>query len=880
MLPFRGNERCVVCCSHDRDGLWAELQSVVAAAVSPLRDVPLATRFGDVPTRLPRWGIPYGNQVAQQVVLQVKPSDETVATCSACDTANAFASPYCHLGFVRHDATDAAKEGLLAWAAEREERGEQHMLVVVGTSSGGTGLLSRALSFKGGEDMLTKLSKLGAAATCRLDAPVPSAAQCEEFATKLQECVRVSLSTRVDALIDELEAHEEAAEAGAEAEAGTAAEAVSFYRYFSLKEGLALLYQQTGMPSLALSIYNDLEEEFDAFCSDRSDNALAVPLLGEIEGAPVGTSAAKAAALLEAAVETAADQVLEDLLDGSARNYREDVRKGELGRVEMLQYIWWRRWQIILDSVGVGGGGDLNDALEVASGAIEKIRAILRDPKATVAQLEIAIDSDRPDALRGPDSSGTTAKLPEGYADRWAVCAALATGAQIAAQLQGGLGAESYRLVQPTLPLALGRLGSLYMAAHPIALRLAVSCQNPMVTETTGPSRASSNEEYTLQPAGEGTPAEMVANACQNAEAAAALGRALLRSALAAMRGAGRQRSSLQLARELAKMYCADGRHADASVLMAEQCGGQGCEQLRSWPLLRCDALRLLAVCHRNTVVTAAASGDEGGDPSREQLVQQAQQRLATCLIPLLGMETVVAENERTAVREELAELSVTSTIAIDVELDSSTVQVLLKTPISLVQQVSTAADGSVTIQLGRLALHCASPEALSPEAAAEAFALSAASGRRLSIGRSPPPMAAALAQTRSSGQEGQEPRTENRGGETEPELSSGGETGDQPRPEIRAVVVNVSTRLERTFVLDGSIAGGGNANGPTVGSLRAAIAAGDFGGATPAGLATDQTHKDGRRFELVVGTDPPLSDDTPLIQVACQGIILLIPIT
>ena len=49
------------------------------------------------------------------------------------------ASPYCHLGFVRHDANDASKEELLAWAAEREKRGEPHLLVVVGASSGSTG---------------------------------------------------------------------------------------------------------------------------------------------------------------------------------------------------------------------------------------------------------------------------------------------------------------------------------------------------------------------------------------------------------------------------------------------------------------------------------------------------------------------------------------------------------------------------------------------------------------------------------------------------------------------------------------------------------------------------------------------------------------------
>ena len=371
MLPFRGDERCVVRCSHDPAGLWEQLQSAVTAAVSPLRHVPLATRFGDVPSRVPRWGIPSGSEVAAEVVLKFQPGDAGTGDASI-DTVNAFANPYCHLGFVRHDANDAAKEGLLTWAAERADRREQHLLVVVGASSAGTGLLSRALSFKGGEDVLTKLNKLGSA-TCRLDAPAPSATQIDEFATKLQECLRVSLSSRVDAFVDELEAHEAAEEAAA----GTAAETESFYRYFSLKEGLALLYQQVGVPSLALAVYSELEEEFDALCSDHGTltdtlalflvtfpmrtepvvlgvvgtGPLAPPLLGGIEGAPAGTSAAKAAALVEAAVEAAADQVLEDLLDGNARNYREDVRNGELGRVEILQYVWWRRWQIILNTV-------------------------------------------------------------------------------------------------------------------------------------------------------------------------------------------------------------------------------------------------------------------------------------------------------------------------------------------------------------------------------------------------------------------------------------------------------------------------------------------------------------------------------------------------
>lgn len=865
-----------MCCSHDPEGLWAQLQSAVTAAVSPLRHVPLATRFGDVPTRgVPRWGIPQGNEVAAQVVLQFKPGERTGGADVAIDTSNAFANPYCHLGFVRHDANDAAKEELLAWAAERAERGEQHLLIVVGTSAGGTGLLSRALSFKGGEDVFAKLTKLGAAA-CRLDAPAPSVAQIEEFVAGVQECLRASLSARLEVFLEELEAHE----AAADAEAGTAAETGSFYRYFSLKEGLALLYQQTGMPSLALKIYDELEEEYDVLCSDHSASASGPPLLGGVEDAPVGTSAAKAAALVEAAVESAADQVLEDLLDGTARNYREDVRSGELGRVEILQYIWWRRWQIILDTVGVGGGKDLNDAMEVASGAIEKIGGILRDPQGKVANFELDTSSEQADArIQGVGTVGATVKLPEGYADRWVVCATLAAGAQIAAQLHGGLGPEAYRLVQPTLPLALGRLGSLYMAAHPLALRLADPSETTAVTTKSRSEQPS--EEYTLQPEGEGTPAEMVTEACQSPRAAAALGRALLRSALAAMRGAGRKRSALRLARELAQMYCADGRHADASVLLIQQCGAHGCEQLAGWPLLRRDALRLLAVCCRNAAATA--SSENHSDLSREL------QKLVTCLVTLLGIDIVVSEPESATIRAELVELSGsgagdestsaaaagTERAVIDVEMESSTLQVLLKAPISPGQEVIQSADGSVTIQLGRLALRCASPGALSAEVAAEAAALSAATGRRLSIGRTTPALGAALVQTRSSGAEGLSSRDE-KGIERDAALVADVENGNHSQDEVRATVVNISTRSERTFLLLGS--GNPSGIGPTVGALRAAIvAAGDFGGPADPHPHT-QTQWDSSNFELVVGTDPPLADDSPLVQAVLRGVILLIP--
>jgi hypothetical protein len=336
MLPFRGDERCVVAC-HDAHGLWAPaLQSAVASAVSPLRQVPLATRFGDVPSNIPRWGIPRGDEVAERIALQFAPAD-AVAGAALGGTANAFATPHCHVGYVAHDASDEIREELLSWAAERAAGCEPHLLVVVGKSAGGTGLLSRALSFKGsGEDALTKLSKVGCA-TCRLDAPAPSPEQIEEFGAKLKECVRAGLSSRVDTLLDELEeqaAAAAAAEADMETRAATAeetaeAETEAFHRYFSKKESIALLYQQAGLPSLALAVYVELEAEYDALCSDHSAVSSGPPssLFGGIERAPPGASAAKAAALAEAAVEAAADQVLEDLLEGGARNYREVRRR-------------------------------------------------------------------------------------------------------------------------------------------------------------------------------------------------------------------------------------------------------------------------------------------------------------------------------------------------------------------------------------------------------------------------------------------------------------------------------------------------------------------------------------------------------------------------
>ena len=55
-------------------------------------------------------------------------------------------------------------------------------------------------------------------------------------------------------------------------------------------------------------------------------------------------------------VAAAAEGCLEEILDGGARNYRKELSDGDLGRVELLQYVWWRRWQITLQGQGEGGG--------------------------------------------------------------------------------------------------------------------------------------------------------------------------------------------------------------------------------------------------------------------------------------------------------------------------------------------------------------------------------------------------------------------------------------------------------------------------------------------------------------------------------------------
>ena len=101
-------------------------------------------------------------------------------------------------------------------------------------------------------------------------------------------------------------------------------------------------------------------------------------------------------------------------------------------------------------------------------------------------------------------------------------------------------------------------------------------------------------------------------------------------------------------------------------------------------------------------------------------------------------------------------------------------------------------------------------------------------------------------------------------------------------------MVVNISTREERTFLLDSPDLDAFNARfiGPTVGALRAAVMATRDFVATGAGQRETETERESqaqvqggaRSFELVVGTDPPLADDLPLSQAARQGVILLIP--
>ena len=149
----------------------------------------------------------------------------------------------------------------------------------------------------------------------------------------------------------------------------------------------------------------------------------------------------------------------------------------------------------------------------------------------------------------------------------------------------------------------------------------------------------------------------------------------------------------------------------------------------------------------------------------------------------------------------------------------------------------------------GALVLRCAAPDALSAEAAAEAIALSAAAGRRLSIGRTAPPAvtqaaavtaaaAAAAAATRSSG--------------------DAVDAGAKTAPVMRVPVVNIDTRLTRTFLLEAGDAA-------TVGGLRAAIVA---TGSFAAGGGED--------FSLVIGTQPPLADGAPLSEVVDRTVLLL----
>ena len=72
----------------------------------------------------------------------------------------------------------------------------------------------------------------------------------------------------------------------------------------------------------------------------------------------------------------------------------------------------------------------------------------------------------------------------------------------------------------------------------------------------------------------------------------------------------------------------------------------------------RCDALRLLAGCHRSIIAAAAAAAatTAAGSESRRSLsLQQQQAQLVACLLPLLGMEepSLVAEGEQYVLHDE-----------------------------------------------------------------------------------------------------------------------------------------------------------------------------------------------------------------------------------
>lgn len=152
--------------------------------------------------------------------------------------------------------------------------------------------------------------------------------------------------------------------------------------------------------------------------------------------------------------------------------------------------------------------------------------------------------------------------------------------------------------------------------------------------------------------------------------------------------------------------------------------------ELAGWPLLRCDALRLLASCHR---------GASGG---------WAAQQLAGCLLPLLGIDSV-GEAERVGLRAELLALVAAAATPEDLEvaIESATLRDLISVPLSAAQEASSVPGpgGGMTVRVGKLLMTCATPDALSAEAAAEAVALAAATGRRLSIGQAAPPAAALL---------------------------------------------------------------------------------------------------------------------------------------
>ena len=779
LLPFR-DEPAMVSYEEAESGLWEAFTPPLGELAGSLREVALETRFGEG-----RWGIPHGDEVAEEIPL----SFAAAAEGGSPELADAFARPFCRLHFVRHQGKDdyaAVREALQA----RAEQDEPCLVVLVGKSSSSSGgLLAKTSSlFKGAEDSSLKktLSKLRDefpnSAWCRLDAPQPSAVQLDECRSKMGECVATNFGSRVDRLHAELE------QLDAEAEGGAGAE---FQARFVAKEGVAIAYQQAGLPALALAIYAELQSEFEALEPARRPR-----LFGSADEVPAGTSAAAGVIMATEALADAGAACLEDLLDGNARNYREDMAAGELGGLELQQYLWWRRWRLTLL-----GGGDLRDALQLASDAIAAVERTLRS------------------AREEPPPPGGVAQVSVGYCEQWKVCATLAVGASLGEHLSDGLGATAYAQVQGTLPLALGLLGALYAAASPLAAALA--------SEDTAPDAASSEAEeesfdldadldVSVGGSGGASAAERVAEACESPSAAERLGRQLLAKAIECMRRGGRRRSALQLARQLAERESAAGRHSAAARLLAEVGGGAGCEALAGWPLLRADMCKMLADCHRRAEAPASD--------------------LAAALLPLLAMD-----GDASAPREELLALAAAEGAAVaEISVDRATAFTLTRSPLSPAQTVSETGSGTV-IRHGCLQIVCAKavppasaamPPPMTPEAAAEAAALGASAGRRLSLGT--PPVA----------------------GLTPPPPTP---TPEQAPPagaeELRVSVVNISSRLRRLFLLP---------HGATAGELRAAI---DRTGS----FAADTT------YDLCVGTDPPLGSEAPLSSLA-DRLVLLAP--